>query len=56
VAHCLGYIWPGRWYPQYRSYVAHEAGYEEGKNLVIEFREASGHYSALPELVDELIA
>jgi putative ABC transport system substrate-binding protein len=32
------------------------AGYEEGKNLVIDFREANGRYSALPNLVDELIA
>lgn len=31
-------------------------GYEEGKNLVIDFREANGRYSALPALVDELIA
>jgi putative ABC transport system substrate-binding protein len=32
------------------------AGYEEGKNLVIDFREANGRYNALPALVDELIA
>ena len=32
------------------------AGYEEGKNLVIDFREANGRYSALPTLLDELIA
>lgn len=31
-------------------------GYEEGKNLVINFRAANGHYSALPTLVGELIA
>jgi putative ABC transport system substrate-binding protein len=32
------------------------AGYEEGNNLVIDFREANGHYGRLPGLVDELIA
>ncbi len=32
------------------------AGYEEGNNLVIDFREANGHYGRLPSLVDELIA
>jgi len=32
------------------------AGYEESKNLVIDFREANGHYGDLPALVDELIA
>lgn len=31
------------------------AGYEEGKNLVIDFRAANGHYSALPTLVEALI-
>jgi putative ABC transport system substrate-binding protein len=30
-------------------------GYEEGKNLVIDFREANGRYAVLPELVAELI-
>jgi putative ABC transport system substrate-binding protein len=33
-----------------------KSGYEEGKNLVIDFREANGRYSSLPTLVDELIA
>jgi putative ABC transport system substrate-binding protein len=33
-----------------------DAGYEEGKNLIIDFREAGGRYSALPALVEELIA
>jgi len=32
------------------------AGYEEGNNLVIDLREANGHYDRLPALVDELIA
>lgn len=32
------------------------AGYEEGSNLVIDFREANGHYERLPGLIDELIA
>jgi hypothetical protein len=32
------------------------AGYEEGNNLIIDFREANGHYGRLPGLVDELIA
>lgn len=32
------------------------AGYEEGNNLTIDFREANGHYGTLPGLVDELIA
>jgi putative tryptophan/tyrosine transport system substrate-binding protein len=31
------------------------AGYEEGKNLIIDFREANGHYESLPGLVNELI-
>ena len=31
-------------------------GYEEGKNLVIDFREANGHYAELPKLVAEVIA
>ena len=30
-------------------------GYEEGKNLVIDFREANGRYAVLPDLVAELI-
>lgn len=33
-----------------------DAGYEEGKNLIIDFREAHGRYSALPALIEELIA
>src|SRR6202035_2199474 len=32
------------------------AGYEEGKNLVVDFRKANGHYGVLPALVDEVIA
>jgi putative ABC transport system substrate-binding protein len=32
------------------------SGYEEGNNLVIDFREANGHYGMLPGLIDELIA
>lgn len=31
-------------------------GYEESKNIVIDFRDAKGRYSALPALVDQLIA
>jgi putative tryptophan/tyrosine transport system substrate-binding protein len=31
-------------------------GYEEGKNLIIDFREANGRYSVLPDLIAELIA
>jgi putative ABC transport system substrate-binding protein len=31
-------------------------GYEEGKNLIIDFREAKGRYAILPDLVTELIA
>ena len=31
-------------------------GYEEGKNLIIDFREANGRYDLLPDLVKELIA
>jgi putative ABC transport system substrate-binding protein len=31
-------------------------GYEEGKNLIIDFREAKGRYDLLPSLVAELIA
>lgn len=32
------------------------AGYEEGNNLIIDFREANGQYGMLPGLIDELIA
>lgn len=32
------------------------AGYEEGKNLIIDFREANGRYGTLPALLDQLIA
>ena len=32
-----------------------ELGYVEGKNLVIEFRWAEGHYDRLPALADELV-
>jgi len=31
-------------------------GYHEGKDLIVEFREANGHYSLLPNLVAELVA
>ena len=31
-------------------------GYQEGKDLIIEFREANGRYSLLPNLVAELVA
>lgn len=31
-------------------------GYHEGKDLIIELREAKGHYALLPNLVDELVA
>jgi putative tryptophan/tyrosine transport system substrate-binding protein len=31
-------------------------GYEEGKNLIIDFREANGHYAELPKLLAEAIA
>ncbi|MBR0928110.1 ABC transporter substrate-binding protein [Bradyrhizobium diazoefficiens] len=30
-------------------------GYEEGKNLVFEVREANGHYSELPDLMQQLL-
>jgi ABC-type uncharacterized transport system substrate-binding protein len=30
-------------------------GYEEGKNLIIDFREANGHYAELPKLLAEVI-
>jgi len=33
-----------------------DRGYEEGKNLIIDLREANGHYADLPRLVDELMA
>jgi putative tryptophan/tyrosine transport system substrate-binding protein len=33
-----------------------EAGYEEGRNLVLDFREANGHYDKLPALIAEVIA
>jgi putative ABC transport system substrate-binding protein len=33
-----------------------DAGYEEGRNLIIDFREAHGRYDALPALIEELIA
>ena len=32
-----------------------DAGYEEGRNLIIDFREANGRYAMLPSLVDELL-
>ena len=32
----------------------HELGYEEGKNLVIEWRYANGNYKSLPDLAAEL--
>jgi putative ABC transport system substrate-binding protein len=32
------------------------AGYEDGNNIIIDFREANGHYGGLPGLVNELIA
>jgi putative ABC transport system substrate-binding protein len=31
-------------------------GYEEGKNLIIDIREANGHYAELPKLLGEVIA
>ena len=31
-------------------------GYEEGRNLIIDFREAGGHYAILPDLLKEVIA
>ena len=31
-------------------------GYEEGRNLIIDLREAKGRYDALPAMLDELIA
>ena len=31
-------------------------GYVEGKNLIIDFREAKGHYAELPRLLSEVIA
>lgn len=31
-------------------------GYEEGRNLVIDVREANGKYGLLPALADELVA
>jgi putative ABC transport system substrate-binding protein len=34
----------------------HELGYEEGRNLAIEYRWADGHYERFPALVAELIA
>ena len=33
----------------------HSLGYEEGKNLVFEVREANGHYSELPDLMQQLL-
>ena len=34
----------------------HDLGYVEGKNLVIEFRSADGHFERLPQILAELIA
>jgi putative ABC transport system substrate-binding protein len=31
-------------------------GYEEGRNLVIDVREANGHYTLLPDLAREIVA
>jgi putative ABC transport system substrate-binding protein len=33
-----------------------ELGYEEGRNIAIEFRWAGGHYERFPALIDELLA
>jgi ABC-type uncharacterized transport system substrate-binding protein len=33
----------------------HELGYEEGRNIIIEFRSAQGHWDRLPEIANELV-
>ena len=33
----------------------HELGYEEGRNIIIEFRSAEGHWDRLPEIANELV-
>jgi putative ABC transport system substrate-binding protein len=34
----------------------HDLGYEEGRNIVIEFRSAEGHWERLPGIADQLVA
>ena len=33
----------------------HDLGYEEGRNIIIEFRSAEGHWERLPQIADELV-
>ena len=33
----------------------HDLGYEEGRNIIIEFRSAEGHWERLPKIANELL-
>jgi putative ABC transport system substrate-binding protein len=46
--------WPEGTVQEFRQALA-EAGYSERRNVVIEWRPASGHFDRLPQLADELV-
>src|SRR5690349_23927701 len=47
--------WPQETVQEFRQALA-EAGYSDGRNVVLEWKPASSHFDRLPQLADDLVS